>query len=1467
MLARSAGRRHQRRTSQLLSTSFAQLNLQWLAPAQLRWTTSQSSARLRQRSPSRTRKLSRISESHHQTRSLATAADHYSLGQGSHLPPLSYSNGFRNAEQDKHIPFDFAPRTPTQFPSLRAKHDPIVIDTSTAKPDELIKVSPGINGTVRELLTHLHTSLSVGRRDRAEVIIQRLVERRGTDAPESIYAHTALLEDLLKDLASHGRDSPQSQVVLKEMSKWFEVEIRNKGVQLDTKILVVMVRAAIRSLDGSRQDRSIRRYVDLAKAMGEDAVEEVLESDDYDDNEYVVLEKARQEFYAEPVAMGDDVAKEAALLTEFGQHLKREDTIDMENVPEVRSTEQKGTGLAGIKRAMETFADIPDLPAEAPFEAHRKQAHARQERLEKTSVDIAIDRWRKADEELKKIGIHTAMQSRPIGALMWQWYDSLLPALEKELEEVKKTLGESVLGTPGEHDRHTYGPYLELLPLKKVAANTILYTMAQMARGQRNSGDTWKEQEAALGQITVGLANAIEDECTADMSSKQQGRKSVQNARNPARLRKQALRSLQVAQKADSASKKKKGRSKETNQQILSQLEWPVSMKVKLGAMLTSKLIETAQLPVTREHPRTKQKITQMQPAFLHRMKWQKGKRVGMVTPNPALLVKMQSEPLGSLLAKRMPMVVEPKPWQGWKDGGYLHYSNDILRLPAGDKSGKDYFMAADRRKELDTVYKGLTALSKVPWKVNHDVFKVQLEAWNSGDAIANFAPLHPIISLPPEPDSSDAVARRKWLSEVKELENKKSGLHSKRCFQNFQLEIARTVLNETLYFPHNMDFRGRAYPIPPYLNHMGADNVRSLLTFAEGRELGENGLRWLKIHLATVAGHDKASMSERVAFTEEHLDDIYDSVRNPLDGRKWWLEAEDAWQTLAACFELTKALDSLDPTKFVSYLPVQQDGTCNGLQHYAALGGDKAGAKQVNLEPGDRPADVYTAVADAVKEEIERDAAAGNAIAQKLHGRLTRKCVKQPVMTNVYGVTFYGARAQVRKQLEDLFPEVHAHDTVNFGNMSHYVATKIFKSLGTMFTGAQAIQNWLGQCADRVSTCLTPEQIEQLENSKSGKVAAEPAKKKRRTKKEREAEAAAKEAGEGQVEDEASPAAMEKTKVTTNREADRYAAAKPLFKSTVVWTTPLRLPVVQPYRKSKSRIVTTSMQNLSLQEPQVWDPVSKRKQLQAFPPNFIHSLDATHMLLSALRCSENGMTFAMIHDSFWTHACDVNRMGEILRDAFIAMHSEDIIGRLREEFETRYKGCMYLASVNAGSPVGRKVTELRAQMKKDGTVKTQSNELGLEAERMRLVNSEDPEERSKGEKMLTPGSIVSCQLDQSAFDIPSEMNGQRLGEMPSDAADVEATNTNFDEFLLATSDTPADGLDLAGSEAAESLEASADEAENGVPAAAPTEGTLKSKAKTPRKLFVWLPLTFPEVPEKGDFDVRRLRQSRYFFH
>ena len=49
--------------------------------------------------------------------------------------------------------------------------------------------------------------------------------------------------------------------------------------------------------------------------------------------------------------------------------------------------------------------------------------------------------------------------------------------------------------------------------------------------------------------------------------------------------------------------------------------------------------------------------------------------------------------------------------------------------------------------------------------------------------------------------------------------------------------------------------------------------------------------------------------------------------------------------------------------------------GSCNGLQHYAALGLDAKGGAQVNLVPSPKPQDVYTGVCDVVKEKVSETA------------------------------------------------------------------------------------------------------------------------------------------------------------------------------------------------------------------------------------------------------------------------------------------------------------------------------------------------------------------------------------------------------------------------------------------------------------------------------------------------------------
>ena len=58
---------------------------------------------------------------------------------------------------------------------------------------------------------------------------------------------------------------------------------------------------------------------------------------------------------------------------------------------------------------------------------------------------------------------------------------------------------------------------------------------------------------------------------------------------------------------------------------------------------------------------------------------------------------------------------------------------------------------------------------------------------------------------------------------------------------------------------------------------------------------------------------------------------------------------------------------------------------------------------------------DVYSGVAEEVQRIAEQDAKEGVLEAQALLGNISRKLVKQTVMTSVYGVTSVGAREQIQ--------------------------------------------------------------------------------------------------------------------------------------------------------------------------------------------------------------------------------------------------------------------------------------------------------------------------------------------------------------------------------------------------------------------------------------------------------------------
>lgn len=1282
--------------------------------------------------------------------------------------------------------------------------------------------SIGIGGDFTEMQSVFDACLQVGRIERAGIILKRIASVQQMYPEDLLSLHNRYLRAAVEQIMIN-----PTQSATQKLHSWFELEIRLKGIPANTETVAYMVKASLQSPQG-KCERLVRRYMDM---LEEDAALQLLEAD------VLTAHEINSITHIYPKYNFTDEMLEDLEMTEDNEPADPDQYTKDPAIPDVRPTDQKGLGLKSLKKSLSLFSRLPDEGIDIANSSPEMKRDI-QARLEEDAVSSAIDRWREEAAHLQKMGLNSTLQTKSLGARMWKWQLALQEHLKAEI--VKVDASELVKRKDNkDQERCMYGPFLRILPVEKLAAITILASMSTLSAQGADKG-------IPLSSAILAIAGSVEDESTFETVQRNNKKKMWPRSKKGAEKRrfltpelvKKATRgrgpgsasrfAVQYMEKTDFAAS------------LTERTQWPTTVKAKVGAFLMSSLIEVAKVPVTLTHPKTQESVTQMQPAFSHSHQYRMGKKLGVVIANKALVAQLKREPVHSLLAKHLPMLVEPEPWTQFNKGGFISHPGKVMRIKSGDKDQRHYAEAAIGQGGMLQTFKGLDILGKTSWRINQEVFDVMLEAWNSGEGIANIPPETPDLQMPPEPETTtDPLERRRWIRAVKLVENTRSGLHSQRCFQNFQLEIARALRNEVFYFPHNIDFRGRAYPIPPYLNHMGADHCRGLLKFGEGKELGEFGMKWLSIHLANVFGYDKASLSEREQFTANHMAEIYDSASKPLAGKRWWLRAEDPWQCLAACIEIRNAIESGDPTRFVSHLPIHQDGTCNGLQHYAALGGDVWGARQVNLEPGDRPADVYTAVANLVKESIAEDKEKGDPYAAVLLDKITRKVVKQTVMTNVYGVTYVGAKAQVRKQLVAAHPDLPNTDQMNLGHLSSYIATKIFKALSTMFRGAHDIQYWLGECANRISMSLTQEQLSRLE-----------AEWPRLTSK---------------------AALVKSDRNYTPPSIDDLVS----FKSSVIWTNPLHMPVVQPYRNSKAKSIVTYMQRLNLSEPHRSDPVSRRKQLQGFPPNFIHSLDATHMLLSALQCDELGLSFAAVHDSFWTHAKDIETMNTVLRDAFIRIHTEDVVGRLAAEFSARYKNGMYLAKVRMDTPLHKKVLEWR-ESKNLGVALSRLNipksklapkldELMMEYERTKLLRSSDPEEVEKGRKMVTPASLFEEMASEGDLTSDAEIESLGLGNMSprearlsadqeiavGDPANIEEVHNPLPGGMGAETEIDADSQNIPeGSQDVDS-DQTIDEAEEKPDLFEKRVMRLDSRTGARGYAYIWLPLTFPPVPKK----------------
>ena len=107
-----------------------------------------------------------------------------------------------------------------------------------------------------------------------------------------------------------------------------------------------------------------------------------------------------------------------------------------------------------------------------------------------------------------------------------------------------------------------------------------------------------------------------------------------------------------------------------------------------------------------------------------------------------------------------------------------------------------------------------------------------------------------------------------------------------------------------------------------------------------------------------------------------------------------------------------------------------------------------------------------------------------------------------------------------------------------------------------------------------------------------------------------------------------------------------------------VSWVTPAGFPVKHEARRLPERRVETVLCSHVIYEGKGPKPMDVVQQENGIVPHLVHSLDAAHMMLTLCALKQRGLAdFAMVHDSYAVHACDVDAMNAVLRDTFVEVH------------------------------------------------------------------------------------------------------------------------------------------------------------------------------------------------------------------
>lgn len=313
-----------------------------------------------------------------------------------------------------------------------------------------------------------------------------------------------------------------------------------------------------------------------------------------------------------------------------------------------------------------------------------------------------------------------------------------------------------------------------------------------------------------------------------------------------------------------------------------------------------------------------------------------------------------------AVLPFNLPMIVAPKEYSKQQLGGYLlngvEYDENLIGL-------KMSYGIPSVIVDKNIIFNSLNNMMRTPFKINKDLLNYLLK----------YNHIHNLLI------SSDYIHQFANVRRTKIQEREYQKFLNHKVLEKHIILIAHIFSNVSeIYFPLRLDQRGRLYPTTAYFHYQSSELAKALILFARPdiiKRTDRYAIEYLKAYGATCFGNglNRKAYTKRLQWVENNWNKIIEFENSDLVNK-----ADEKYLFLSFCFEMRRFnnfLNNENIHEFKTYLPIQLDGTCNGFQHLALLSNETKIFDTLNLGESKKskdPADFYSHIVDILGVHLE---------------------------------------------------------------------------------------------------------------------------------------------------------------------------------------------------------------------------------------------------------------------------------------------------------------------------------------------------------------------------------------------------------------------------------------------------------------------------------------------------------------